>query len=49
MTGQELEMLKYKEKQGTLTSKERRKLRQHRRDGGRTSGGYSGKKKSYQN
>ena len=49
MTGYELEMLKEKERQGTITQKELRRLKQHRRSGGKTSEGYSEKRrKSFQ-
>lgn len=45
MTGYELEMLKHKEREGTITKKERRRLKQHRRAGGRTTEGYGSKKR----
>lgn len=50
MTGYELKVLEHKEREGTLTQKEKRKLKQHRRAGGRTAAGYAEKhRKNYQN
>jgi len=37
VTRREIELLKYKEKEGTLSKKEARKLRKHRESGGRTA------------
>ena len=43
MTGYQLEQLKHKERDGTLTKKEKRLLKAHRKSGGKTAETYGEK------